>query len=116
MAGKNQAVVRQTEDLLGDGAVECAGVALLEIAAAGAADQQTVAGERHAVVVGHISNASIGVAGRRAHFQIAFPEGHPVAMIEAQVRPLDGAVQRFEMPIRQPVACCINHAPVTWSA
>src|SRR5439155_22045555 len=50
VAGKNQAVVRQSEDLLGDRAVERAGVALLEIAAASAPNQQTVAGERHAVV------------------------------------------------------------------
>jgi hypothetical protein len=41
------------------------------------------------VVVGHVGDASIGVAGRGAHFQIPFPEDHPVAMIEPQIRPLD---------------------------
>src|SRR5678816_704592 len=53
VAGKNQAVVGQSENLLSDRAIERAGVALLEIAAAGPANQQTVARERHAVVVGH---------------------------------------------------------------
>jgi hypothetical protein len=81
--GKDQAVVRQAEDLPGDRAEERGGIALLEIAAAGAADQQAVAGEGQAMVVAHVGQAAVGVPGGGAHFQIAFAKGDAVAMIEA---------------------------------
>src|SRR6516165_927732 len=77
VAGKNQAVVRQAEDLLDDRAIKGAGIALLKITAAGTANQQTVARERHAVVVGHVGDASIGMSRGGAHFEISLPEGDP---------------------------------------
>ena len=86
--GENQAVVGQAEYLPGDRAEERGGIALLEIATAGAADQQAVAGEGQAMVVGHVGQAAVGVPWGGAHFQGTLPEGDSVAMIEPQIGPL----------------------------
>ena len=67
--GIEQARRRQRQDLALHRAVHRARVALLEVGAAAAADQQAVAGERHALVVEHVGDAAVRVPGRRAHLE-----------------------------------------------
>jgi hypothetical protein len=64
-----QAVGGQRENLLAHRAVHRRWVALLEVGAAAAADQQAIAGERHRAVIEDKSEAAGGVARRRAHHQ-----------------------------------------------
>ena len=64
-----QAGLGQREDARAHRAVERARIALLEVGAAAAADQQAVAGEGHALVVEHVGQAAVGVAGRGAHLE-----------------------------------------------
>ena len=75
-----QAGLGQREDARAHRAVERARVALLEVGAARAADQHAVAGEGHALVVEHVGDAAVGVAGRRPHLERAAAEGHAVAV------------------------------------
>jgi hypothetical protein len=58
---------------------------LLEVGAAAAAYQQAVAGEGHAEVVQHIGQATVGVAGRGAHGQVAAAEIDAVAVLQRAV-------------------------------
>ena len=64
-----QAVFRQREDAGTHRAVELARTALLEVGAAGAADQHAITGEGHRLIVEHIGDAAIGVAGRGPHLE-----------------------------------------------
>ena len=75
-----QAGLGQREDARAHRAIERARVALLEVGAARAADQDAVAGEGHALVVEHVGDAAVGVAGRRAHFERAPAERDAVAV------------------------------------
>ena len=80
-----QAGLGQREDARPHRAVERARVALLEVGAARAADHDAVAGEGHALVVEHVGDAAVGVAGRGAHFQRAAAELDAVAVAELAV-------------------------------
>src|SRR5262249_326375 len=82
-----QAPGRQTQDLAPHRAVHGPGVALLEIGASAAADQQAVAGERHALVVEHIRDATLRVSRRGAHLEIALAELHAIAVSQIAVGP-----------------------------
>ena len=83
--GIEQAGVGQREELQMDGAVHVARRALLEIGAPAAADQERVAGEGHALVVEHVAQAAMRVAGRGAHFEMPRAERHLVAVLEVEV-------------------------------
>ena len=61
-------------------------IALLEIGAAAAADEQAIAGERHALVVQHVRHAPVRVAGGRADFDVAPAEHDTVAVADVAVR------------------------------
>ena len=74
VAGIDQAAIGQREDLAAHRAVQRARVALLEIGAPAAADEERIAGERHRAVVEHVGGAAAGVAGRGARFQMLFAE------------------------------------------
>ena len=80
VGGIEQAAVRQGKDLVMDGSVEPARVALLEVGPAAAPDQQAVAGERHRAVVQNVGDAAAGVAGRRAHREMTLAEADMVVL------------------------------------
>ena len=69
-----QARRRQRQDLPCTERYIACGVALLEVGAAAAADQQAIAGEGHAFVIEHVGDAAMRVARRGAHFQLALAE------------------------------------------
>ena len=111
MCGENQTVVGQAEDLIFDGPVHRPGITLLEVAAAGAADQQAVAGEAHAVIVGHITDATRRVSWRGTHLEVPPPEGHAIAMIKPQV----GSPHCVAVALRDPDPALgrLSHQPGT---
>ena len=82
VAGVEQARIRKREDLLGDRGPEGVGVALLEVAAATAAHQQGIPGEGDRLVVQHVAQAAIGVAGCAAHLHMSAAEAHPIAVVQ----------------------------------
>src|SRR5215471_15224945 len=69
-------------------AVHVVRLALLEISAAAASDENAVAGERHGFVVEHITHAAMGVPRRRADFEIARAKTDLIAMLEVEIRAL----------------------------
>ena len=91
MRGIEQARRREAQDLAADRAIHGARVALLEIGAAAAADQQAVARECQALVVEDVSDAPLRMAGGRAHFEVAVAEAHAVAVLEVAVGALRAA-------------------------
>ena len=90
-----EAGLGQREHLLAHRAVERARVALLEIGAPAAADEQRVAGERHRAVVEHVRHAAVGVPRGRARLERAAAERDAIAVREQPVRAL-GAGRRGE--------------------
>jgi hypothetical protein len=60
-------------------------VALLEIGAAAAADQEAITGERHAAVVQHIGQAAVGMARGRANQKSPATEGNDIVLYQAAV-------------------------------
>jgi len=99
----DQASAGQREDLLAYRSVELTGIALLEVGAATAADQQAVPRKRAGLVVQHIGQATIRVAGRCANAEPAGTEFDTVSMLEeavgalgaARARQRDAAAQAF---------------------
>mmetsp|Transcript_44478 Transcript_44478/g.141709 ORF Transcript_44478/g.141709 Transcript_44478/m.141709 type:complete len:410 (+) Transcript_44478:209-1438(+) len=80
---------REREDLRVDGVVEPASVALLEVAASAAPDQQGVAREDHRRLLRHpqdVAHAAIGVPGGGPHLQLQLAEGDAVAVPHVLVR------------------------------
>src|SRR5262249_10326277 len=90
--GIKEAILGQGEDLLMDGAVHEPRVAALERGPAAAPHQEAIAGERHALVVEHISEAARGMARRLTDAQIPLAEAQPVALREITVGSLGTAV------------------------
>jgi hypothetical protein len=117
VAGKDEAIAGQAEDLFLDRPVQRAGMALLEIAAAGAPDQQAVAGEGQALVVVDVGEAAVGVPRRGPYLEVMTPERDAIAMVEAQVGSLQclavaaGDADAAARGLLQPPG-----AGVTWSA
>src|SRR4249920_2316729 len=72
--GIDRAGVGQREDAPAHRAEQRVRVALLEVGAAAAADQQRVAGEGHRVVVENIGQAAAGMARRRARLEESLAE------------------------------------------
>ena len=104
-----QAGRRQRQDLAAHRAVHCARVALLEIGAAAAPDQQAIAGERHALVVEDIRHTTQGMTGRRADLEIAGAELHAIAVREIAVAAFGSAGggerdRAPQLPLQQPRA------------
>ena len=64
MAGINKARVRQGQNLLADGVIKHAGIALLEVSAAAAPDQKRVAGEGAGLIFCHVRQAAVCVSRR----------------------------------------------------
>ena len=71
---------------------------MLKIGPAAAADQQAIAGERHAAIVERVGEAAVGVAGRRPHRQMVRAEGDRVARREHAVGALGAARPRQRRP------------------
>ena len=69
-----KALVRQGEYLVVHGTEKCGRAAALKIGAARTADQQAVAGERHAFIVEHKSHATGRMPGRGARLEAASAE------------------------------------------
>src|ERR1700752_3958839 len=93
VAGKERALLRQREDLPAHRAEQLPRVALLEIGAAAAANEERVAGEGHRRVVEHVGHAAPGVARRRARFDTALAEVDPVEILDVEISAL-GAARR----------------------
>ena len=94
VAGIEKAIVRQREYLFMYGAIEIGTAALLEIGAPAAADEERIPCKRHALVVEHVSEASVRVAGRGAHFQPPLAEFNPVALAQVAIRTFRPAFRR----------------------
>src|SRR6185295_16406381 len=90
-AGIEKTAPRKGKDLAAHRAEQAPRVALLEIGAAAAAEQERVAGEGHRAVVGHVGQAAAGVAGRGARLERAPAEGHRIARLEVAVGALRAA-------------------------
>ena len=98
-----QAVLGQREDARADRAIEGARIALLEVGAAGAADQQAIAGEGHALIVEHIGDAARGVAGRRPDLERPLAELDAVAVLQQPVGPRRARRRRQRDATTQPL-------------
>lgn len=68
-----------------DGVVESVGIALLEVSAAAAANEEGIARENHGPVIQDKGDAAVGVAGGGPHFQVELPEVNLVAVVEEKV-------------------------------
>ena len=85
VAGVEQALFRQREDLVVNGAIQSPGVAALEVCATTTAHKEGVAGEGPGAVVGDIREAARGVARRGAHLQGLPTEGDHVAVADEHI-------------------------------
>ena len=81
----HRTIIRQAEQLFGNGVEQRAGVALLEVAAAAAADQQGVAGEDHGLVGQHITHATVGMARSGTGLQFDTLHTKALTMVQGQV-------------------------------
>ena len=100
----HQGVGGQREDLVVDRPVQGVGIALLEIGAPAAADQQGIAGEDHRLVVEHEAQAAVGVAGGGARDQGVPPELDPVAVVHPNVATAGAPVGGDDRAGAQPLA------------
>jgi hypothetical protein len=73
----------QSEDAVADRTEQGPRVALLEVCAPAAANQQRVAGEGHAI--GHERHAAARVTGGRARFEAMRADCDPIAVAEQEV-------------------------------
>ena len=94
MASRSEAGGGQREDLASHRPVHRARVALLEIGAAAAADQQAIAGEGHAAVVEHIGETAVGMAWGGAHQEPPAAEPDDIVLPQIAVGPLGAARRR----------------------
>lgn len=81
----NEAVSRQTEDLLMDRLIQSLRTTLLEVGASAAADEQSVAGEGHALVFRDVRHASVCVSRRLSHRQTVSAEADAVSLRQLDV-------------------------------
>src|SRR5579864_2487320 len=96
-----KAGLRQGEDMGMHRAIEGPWIALLEIGPPASANEQAVAGEGHAFVVQHISDAAVRVPRRRPDLQISLAESDPLAIPEIAVCPLGtGRVGKRDLAVK----------------
>ena len=74
------------QDPLPDGAIERVRIALLEVGAPAAPDQQRVAGERDALLVTDVGDTARGMTGRLQHLERVAAEADDVAGGDAPIR------------------------------
>ena len=103
MPGIDQAALRQREDLLAHRAEQRARVAILEVGAAAAADEERIAGERHRAVVEHVAHAAAGVAGGRARFEAGCAKTDLLPGLEVAVGALRAARARHGDAAAEPL-------------
>src|SRR5206468_12300935 len=85
VAGVDEAVVGQREDLRADRLEEAMGVAALEVGSTAATDEERVAGEGHRAIVEHVARASGGMAGRGARFDMARAERNLLVRLQVAI-------------------------------
>src|SRR5262249_38725426 len=88
VGGIHDAGIRQREDLVAHRREQHARIALLEVGAPAAADQQRVAGEHHRMVVEHVARAAVGVARCGAGLQASLPQGNGIKTLHKNISPL----------------------------
>jgi hypothetical protein len=81
-----QAFRGEGQDLATDRPIHRTRIALLEVGAPTAADQQAIAGERDAFIVEHEGHAALRVPGRSAGFEVATTEREVIAVRKIAVR------------------------------
>ena len=109
MAGIDQALLGEREDLAAHRAVERARIAVLEVGAAAAADEKRIARERHRLVVEHVGEARVRVASGGPRLEVAGAERQLLLRLQIEVRPFGTTLRchgdaAAELLLEQPCA------------
>ncbi len=106
---KDQALVRQRQELVANGAKQPMRISSLKIGAPGAAHQQRIPGESELLISAHERQTAVGVAWGGADLERVGPEANEVAVHQGEVH-ISGVVLGREAdrasngPLHQPCA------------
>src|SRR5438094_3455355 len=94
VAGVDQALIGEREDLAAHRAVERARIAVLEVGAAAAANEKRIARERYRLVVEHVGEARVRVASGGPRLEVAGAERRLLLRLQIEVRAFGAARRR----------------------